>query len=202
MGTFNLRQQLAIQDELELRRREDPRIELFFDRGRVEPFFVKNLENIQGDERDVIFISVTYAKGADGRLRYHFGPLNGENGWRRLNVLITSARQRMKVFSSMRGDEINAAATTSNGARLLREFLLYAERGRRESISVSLAADTESPSSVMFLMNSHGETFRCCRRWASLATVLILECLMMSCPVASSADRVRWPHVPCLGDCP
>ena len=145
VGTFNLRQQLAIQDELELRRREDPSIELFFDRGRVEPFFVKNLENIQGDERDVIFISVTYAKGVDGKLRYHFGPLNGENGWRRLNVLITRARQRMQVFSSMRGDEINAAATTSNGARLLREFLLYAERGRLESISVSLAAETESP---------------------------------------------------------
>ena len=145
VGTFNLRQQLAIQDELEMRRREDPSIELFFDRGRPEPFFVKNLENIQGDERDVIFISVTYAKGSDGKLRYHFGPLNGENGWRRLNVLVTRARQRMQVFSSMRGDEINAAATTSNGARLLREFLLYAERGRLESISASLAAETESP---------------------------------------------------------
>lgn len=145
VGTFNLRQQLAIQDELEVRRRQDPSIEPFFDHSRAEPFFVKNLENIQGDERDVIFISVTYAKGADGRLRYHFGPLNGENGWRRLNVLVTRARQRMQVFSSMRGDDINTAATTSNGARLLREFLLYAERGRFESVSASLAAETESP---------------------------------------------------------
>jgi superfamily I DNA and/or RNA helicase len=93
VGTFNMRQQLAIQDELELRRRNDPSVEAFFDRGRFEPFFVKNLENIQGDERDVIFISVTYAKGADGRLRYNFGPINGENGWRRLNVLTTRARQ-------------------------------------------------------------------------------------------------------------
>jgi very-short-patch-repair endonuclease len=145
VGTFNLRQQLAIQDELEQRRRDDPSIEPFFDRGLPEPFFVKNLENIQGDERDVIFLSVTYAPAADGRLRYNFGPLNGENGWRRLNVLTTRARQRMRVFSSMRGDAINAAATTSRGAQLLREFLLYAERGRLESSVASLAADAESP---------------------------------------------------------
>jgi very-short-patch-repair endonuclease len=145
VGTFNMRQQLAILDELEQRRRADPSIEPFFDRGTVEPFFVKNLENIQGDERDVIFISVTYARATDGKLRYNFGPLNGENGWRRLNVLITRARQRMKVFSSMKGDEINAAATTSRGAYLLREFLLFAERGRLESVSASLTADTESP---------------------------------------------------------
>lgn len=144
VGTFNLRQQLAIQDELELRRREDPMIEPFFARGIAEPFFVKNLENIQGDERDVIFISVTYAKAADGKLRYNFGPLNSENGWRRLNVLTTRARQCMQVFSSMRGDEINAAATTSGGARFLREFLIYAEHGRLESVIASASADTES----------------------------------------------------------
>lgn len=145
VGTFNLRQQLAIQDELEQRRREDPTIESFFDRGVPEPFFVKNLENIQGDERDTIFLSVTYAKAADGKLRYNFGPLSGQNGWRRLNVLTTRARRRMKVFSSMRGDEINTAATASEGARLLREFLIYAERGQLASTTASAAANTESP---------------------------------------------------------
>jgi very-short-patch-repair endonuclease len=145
VGTFNLRQQLAIQDELEQRRRQDPSLEPFFARKAEGAFFVKNLENIQGDERDVIFISVTYAKGPDGRLRYHFGPLNGENGWRRLNVLTTRARQRMRVFSSMKGEEISAAGTTAAGAKLLREFLLYAEHGRLESVMASAAADTESP---------------------------------------------------------
>lgn len=144
VGTFNLRQQLAIQDELELRRRSEPAIEPFFDRGVAEPFFIKNLENIQGDERDVIFLSVTYGRGVDGKIRYNFGPLNGQNGWRRLNVLTTRARHHMRVFSSMRGDEIHAAATSSPGPRLLREFLLYAERGRLESMQVSAAADTES----------------------------------------------------------
>jgi very-short-patch-repair endonuclease len=133
-------------------------IEPFFARGVAEPFFVKNLENIQGDERDVVFISVTYAKAADGKLRYNFGPLNSENGWRRLNVLVTRARQCMRVFSSMRGDEINAAATTSLGAQLLRTFLVYAEHGRLESLIASAVADTESPleQDVLTELSSRG----------------------------------------------
>jgi very-short-patch-repair endonuclease len=145
VGTFNLRQQLAIQDELEQRRRDDPRIDSFFARGGHEPFFVKNLENIQGDERDVIFISVTYAKAADGRLRYNFGPLNAQNGRRRLNVLITRARRQMRVFSSIRGDDINPAASNTEGPQLLRDFLKYAETGRLESTVARLSADTDSP---------------------------------------------------------
>lgn len=144
VGTFNLRQQVAIQDELEVRRRQDPSLEGFFGRGG-EPFFVKNLENIQGDERDVIFISVTYAKAADGRLRYNFGPLNTQNGWRRLNVLITRARRRLRVFASIRGEEITPAATASDGPRFLREFLVYAEHKRLDGIAVARPPDTESP---------------------------------------------------------
>lgn len=145
VGTFNLRQQIAIQDELEVRRRQDPSIEPFFARGKKEPFFVKNLENIQGDERDVVFLSVTYAKDVNGVLRYNFGPLNGENGWRRLNVLTTRARKGMRVFSSMRGDEINPVHATSQGPQLLRDFLLYAEHGRLNSTIARAAAETESP---------------------------------------------------------
>jgi len=144
VGTFNLRQQLAIQDELELRRRQETSIEPFFSRERAEPFFVKNLENIQGDERDVIFLSVTYARAADGKLRYNFGPLNSENGWRRLNVITTRARQCMRVFTSMKGDEINLTATASLGPRLLREFLLYAEHGRLESTIADATSKTDS----------------------------------------------------------
>jgi very-short-patch-repair endonuclease len=145
VGTFSLRQQLTIMDELEVLRRADPSLEPFFDLSGSEPFFVKNLENIQGDERDVIFISVTYAKGADTKLRQNFGPLNGENGWRRLNVLVSRARQCMRVFSSMRGEEINSAATTALGGKLLRDFLIYAERGRLDSSIESLGSRTESP---------------------------------------------------------
>src|SRR5262249_17358123 len=141
VGTFNLRQQIAIQDELEIRRRQDSSLEDFL-RRTSERFFVKNLENIQGYERDVIFISVTYAKGPDGRLRYNFGPLNGQNGWRRLNVLVTQAGRRMRVFSSMRGEDINPTALASDGPRLLREFLVYAEHGRLDGVLTNRAADT------------------------------------------------------------
>lgn len=145
VGTLNLRQQLAILDELEGRRRDDPSIEPFFDRSLDEPFFVKNLENIQGDERDVIFLSITYGKAPDGRVRYNFGPLNRENGWRRLNVLITRARRQMKVFSSMRDHDINPSGATSDGPRLLREFLAYAEHRRLDGAIARSAADAESP---------------------------------------------------------
>jgi len=145
VGTFNLRQQLAVQDELEVRRRDEPALEPFFDRSLPEPFFVKNLENIQGDERDAIFLSVTYAKAADGVLRYNFGALNGENGWRRLNVLTTRARRRMHVFSSIRGADINPSNAMSAGPRLLKEFLDYAEHGRLAAPAGVSAGATESP---------------------------------------------------------
>ncbi len=145
VGTFNMRQQIAIQDEIENRRRLHPELDAFCNQNNDEPFFVKNLENIQGDERDVIFMSVTYGKGSDGRLRYNFGPINGENGWRRLNVLASRARRRMKVFSSIRAEDISLVGLTSVGARLLRSFLEYAESGRIDQIEISHAADTESP---------------------------------------------------------
>jgi very-short-patch-repair endonuclease len=145
VGTLNLRQQLGILDELESRRRDDPLIEPFFDRSGEEPFFVKNLENIQGDERDAIFLSITYGKSPDGRIRYNFGPLNRENGWRRLNVLVTRARRQMKVFSSMRDHDINPAGAVSDGPRLLREFLAYAEHRRLGGQTITAAAEAESP---------------------------------------------------------
>lgn len=145
VGTFNLRQQLAIQDELEARRRADPSLEPFFAPRDEGGFFVKNLENIQGDDRDVIFLSVTYGPGHDGRVRLNFGPINGENGWRRLNVLTTRARLRMRVFASMRGDDIDLSRTNSAGARYLREFLLFAERGILTGPEATAGAEMESP---------------------------------------------------------
>ena len=90
----------AIQDQLERLRRDDPSCEPFFALAGAEPFFVKNLENVQGDERDVIFISVGYGRTADGDLAMNFGPLNGDGGERRLNVLITRARLRCEVFTN------------------------------------------------------------------------------------------------------
>lgn len=145
VGTFSQRQQMAVWDELERIRREDASLEEFFDRAKPEPFFVKNLENIQGDERDVIFLSVTYGKQADGKLRYNFGPLNRENGWRRLNVLVSRARKQMRVFSSLRAADINPFPVATQGPALLADFLRYAETGKLMATSTGTAADAESP---------------------------------------------------------
>ena len=117
-----------IPDELDERRRRDQSIEWFFHQEGERKFFVKNLENIQGDDRDVIFLSVTYGPDANGVIRRNFGPINKAGGWRRLNVLTTRAKRHLRVFSSMRGSDIDTAGV-SEGARLLRQYLTFAETG-------------------------------------------------------------------------
>ncbi|MCH7685568.1 MAG: hypothetical protein IH899_02620, partial [Planctomycetes bacterium] len=107
VGAFSVAQRDAILNELELRRRQAVELETFFATAAAEPFFVKNLENIQGDERDVILISIGYAKDSSGYMAMSFGPLNNEGGERRLNVLITRARERCEVFSSITADDID-----------------------------------------------------------------------------------------------
>ena len=128
VGTFNVKQMVLIKDEIDRRRREDPSLESFFSKKGEGEFFVKNLETIQGDDRDVIFLSVTYGPGPDGKVRYNFGPINGQNGWRRLNVILTRSKLRMRVFSSMRAEDIDLSRATNDGARYLRDFLHFAER--------------------------------------------------------------------------
>jgi len=128
VGTFNVKQMILIKDEIDRRRREDPSLEFFFSKKGEGEFFVKNLETIQGDDRDVIFLSVTYGPGVDGKVRYNFGPINGQNGWRRLNVILTRSKLRMRVFSSMRAEDIDLSRASTDGARYLRDFLYFAER--------------------------------------------------------------------------
>ena len=99
----------------------------------LEPFFVKNLENVQGDERDVIFISTVYGPDADtGVVMNRFGPVNSNVGHRRLNVLFTRAKQRVDVFTSMRSDDIKTPDGSSRGVKELKSYLEYAETGRLE----------------------------------------------------------------------
>lgn len=130
VGAMSVRQRDAIRDELELLRREHPETEAFFHAHEHEPFFIKNLENIQGDERDVIMISVGYGRSvADDKMRQTFGPLNNDGGHRRLNVLISRAKLRCEVFSSIRADEIRVDESTRPGVAALKTFLHYAETG-------------------------------------------------------------------------
>jgi very-short-patch-repair endonuclease len=138
VAAFSLQQKIAIQDELELLRREHPEAEAFFTEHPTEPFFIKNLENVQGDERDVIFISVAYARNASGYLPMKFGPVSRDGGERRLNVLISRAKLRCEVFSSITSDDIDLERGKGKGVVALKVFLGYAETGR-----LSLASRTD-----------------------------------------------------------
>ena len=129
VGTFSVAQRDAILDELEVLRKQNLEVESFFEAGGPEPFFIKNLETIQGDERDVIFISVGYGPDESGIISMGFGPLTAKGGERRLNVLITRARRRCEVFSSLSSSDIDLSRTQSIGVRVLRAFLQYAETG-------------------------------------------------------------------------
>ena len=97
---------------------------------REEPLFIKNLENVQGDERDVILFSVCYGPDRTGKVSLNFGPLNQVGGWRRLNVAVSRAREEMIVFSSMTSAMINLAKTNSKGVAGLKAFLEFAEKGK------------------------------------------------------------------------
>ncbi len=126
--TFSMPQQLYIEKllnkELDKRNLED------YAYGGDEPLFVKNLENVQGDERDVILFSVCYGPDDMGRISLNFGPLNQAGGWRRLNVAVSRAREEMEVFSSMRYSVIDLSRTTSRGVAGLKAFLEFAEKGK------------------------------------------------------------------------
>jgi very-short-patch-repair endonuclease len=130
VATFSLQQRQAIEDELELLRRENPDVESFFSAHSVEPFFIKNLENVQGDERDVIFISVGYGRDSNGYMAMGFGPLSVEGGERRLNVLISRAKLRCEIFSSITADDIDLERARSRGAAAFKAFLSFAQTGR------------------------------------------------------------------------
>ena len=112
-----------------LSRGEDRDLEAFFAEDLPEPFFVKNLERVQGDERDAIIISVGYGKHPDGRMRYQWGPLLRDGGERRLNVAATRARRRLTVVSSFSSHDVDPSRLTAPGARMLAEYLEYARAG-------------------------------------------------------------------------
>jgi very-short-patch-repair endonuclease len=101
--------------------------------GGPEPLFIKNLENVQGDERDVIFISATYGPDANGNQYQRFGPINGPNGHRRLNVLFTRAKKITEVFSSLDADKIQTTSSSAWGLRALKQYLTFARTGILET---------------------------------------------------------------------
>ncbi len=126
---FSQAQMFAIEDEIDRRLAKQPDLEPLFKAERLGGFFVKNLETVQGDERDVIVLSVGYGRDAAGKFAMHFGPLNRAGGQRRLNVAVTRAREKLIVVSSIRASDLDMGATKAEGVHHLHRYLDFAERG-------------------------------------------------------------------------
>ncbi len=163
--TFSRPQQTLIEDLLDEARGEDAALDTHLAQEVDEPLFVKNLENVQGDERDVILFSVCYGPDARGRVYMNFGPLNQPGGERRLNVAITRAKQQVLVFSTLQPEQIDLTrvSSTAVGVRHLKAFLEYARLGP-EALGTSSAAhagaDWDSPfeRDVHEVLEEHGHT--------------------------------------------
>lgn len=125
---FSEAQANAIQDQIDILVRKNPELEAFC-RDDSDRFFLKALENVQGDERDVILLSVGYGRDREGKLTLNFGPLNKKGGERRLNVAITRAKVKIVLISSIGAGDIDIAGTESEGIRLLRDYLQYVATG-------------------------------------------------------------------------
>lgn len=144
---LNLQQKELIQEELDRLIAGDALVEEYISRcaDKGEDLFVKNLENVQGDERDVIFISMTYGKNPKtGVVAQNFGPINKKQGHRRLNVLFTRARTRIELFTSFGSSDVRVQESSSEGVRILKSYLEYAEtRGRAFVQSIRGTPDSD-----------------------------------------------------------
>ena len=143
VAAFSNVQARRVEDEVDILRRRDPSCEEFFAGHPEEPFFVKNLENVQGDERDVILISIGYGKIDGAYLPMNFGPLNRDGGERRLNVLITRARRRCVVYCNFVGADLDLRRSRARGVEALKTFLEYAQTG---NIDIPMATGREADS--------------------------------------------------------
>ena len=146
--TFNGDQQRLIENMLDQARRSDPALEPHFDRNQTrEPILVKNIENVQGDERDIIIFSVAVGPDKTGRVTAQISSLNSEGGHRRLNVAVTRARSELLVFATLRPEQIDLGRTSAKGVVDFKHFLEFAEHGARaiaEAFSPT-GRETESP---------------------------------------------------------
>jgi very-short-patch-repair endonuclease len=126
---FSVAQADAIEHRIDQLRQDEPHLDEFFAADRLDGFFVKNLENVQGDERDTMIFSIGYGPDEHGALRSQFGPLSGAHGHRRLNVAITRARRRVEVVCSFAPGQLNTSTSTHRGVPDLKRYLEYASQG-------------------------------------------------------------------------
>lgn len=125
--TFNMSQQDLILNLINQKRKKDSLYESFFDENPLEPFFIKNLETVQGDERDIIILSTTFGFDNTGKLSYNFGPINKDGGYRRLNVAITRAKDKLILVTSLHSQDLLDSKVKSRGLNMLKGFISYAE---------------------------------------------------------------------------
>lgn len=216
VGTFNTKQQQAIIEQIDLLLRQNPEVEQYFTNEKGENFFVKNIETIQGDERDIIFISIGFGFDSNHKLSRSFGALNQEGGERRLNVLISRAREKCIVFSNFTAKDLNIDGSASVGLKALKTFLEYAETKNLNSMS-GPSEDSDSPfedSVCEFLRDKRYEVHKqvgCAAYRIDLAIVdqrnrgsylIGIECdgaQYHSSPVARDRDRLRQQRLEELG---
>lgn len=211
-----------IQEALRRAQAADDDLAAFMDgnasaQAAKERFFVKNLERVQGDERDAIILTIGYGKSADGRMIYRFGPVNNEGGERRLNVAITRARSRMTVVSSFSAADMDPARLRAEGAKMLRGYLAYAESGGSDLGNVAKDKPELNPfeRDVEARLRSVGilliPQYGCSGYWIDFAAqhparrgqmVLAIECdgaTYHSSATARDRDRLRQEHLERLG---
>ena len=157
---FSQAQAEAILDAIDTARMSRPDLDERFAGDRLDGFFVKSLENVQGDERDIMVFSIGYGPDEHGKFTLNFGPVNREGGWRRLNVAITRARRRVEVVASFTPSEMDTRGSTNRGVVELQRYLDYADRGISAlTLDVSEAGgDVESPleESVLGVLRDWG----------------------------------------------
>lgn len=146
--TFNIKQQELIENLLAKRLQDDAGLDQWVSEGE-DCLFIKNLENVQGDERDAILFSVCYGPDENGRISMNFGPINREGGGKRLNVAFSRSRVEMMVFTSMRSSDITVTASSPDGVRAFRDFLNYAEGQSRPAAPLGQENGGESREGII-----------------------------------------------------
>ncbi len=159
---FSEKQQGVIEEVISDYRMKNPMFEDFFDESKDEPFFVKNLENVQGDERDTIIFSICYAKNAQGRMYQRFGPLGHDGGERRLNVAITRAKYNVKLVGSILPTDIQVKEGTKDGVRMLREYIYYAMQNDF-TLAAGSEGEEDDPFTEHILSFLEHEGYHCVR---------------------------------------
>ena len=157
-------QRLQIEREIETNAKDDHIFQLLLEKNSLkeEPLFIKNLENVQGDERDVILISMTYGpQEPGGKVYQRFGPINSDVGWRRLNVLFTRSKKRMQIFSSMGSEDVIVSSNSKRGVKALRDFLSFCETGILHKIERDTGRPPDSDFEIAVMDALYDEGFEC-----------------------------------------